>query len=136
MRGWMPRPTCLKISQRDGKWACAEVTMLRRLMDDAAKSLAGAIEAWLAGDPMTPGFSGKSNGTPINSSPETVRETQMGEARQYGEPAVTTLHPEAAEQWLKAVLAEWVSVVRQRLPLRIEKELDKVRRIMRNELSR
>ena len=106
------------------------------LMDDAAKSLAGAIEAWLAGDPMTPGFSGKSNGTPINSSPETVRETQMGEARQYGEPAVTTLHPEVAEQWLKAVLAEWVAVVRQRLPLRIEKELDKVRREMRKALER
>jgi hypothetical protein len=52
----------------------------------------------------------------------------MGEARQYGEQAVTTLHPEVAEQLLKAMLAEWVAVVWQRLPLRIEKELDKVQR--------
>lgn len=94
------------------------------VMDDAARNLAGAIEAWLAGDKTTPG------GTPILTSPETARAAQQAEAVQYGESPVKTIHPEVAEQWMRAVLADWVLVVRERLPMHIERELTKVRQTM------
>jgi hypothetical protein len=83
-------------------------------MDDAADSLAGAIDKWLCGEGST--------------SPEMAESARAAEAAQYGERQRTNeLDPELAHEWLRKVLDGWVKLVRQNLPVRIERELEKLR---------
>ena len=90
------------------------------LMDDAREKWTGASQAWLHGDEKTPG------GRPIQTTPEFARSAAAAEAAQQGEkPRVPV---EVPAGWLAAVLAGWVEVVRERLPVRIERELAKIKR--------
>lgn len=82
-------------------------------MEEAAESLRGAIEAWLAGDSETPG------GGHAVSTPATDPARQLGR-RPSG------LTNAQARQWLEAVLQTWVVYFQIHIKDRVEDEIKKL----------
>ena len=83
-------------------------------MDAKAEELQGAIEAWLRGDPVTPG------GTDIKTqAPDPTRDLP---GRKGG------VSSELVRQWLSAVLQTWLVNFRRALRDRIEAELKQLHR--------
>jgi hypothetical protein len=87
-------------------------------MDLAAEDLQGAIEAWLAGAPSTPG------GHAVDSPAASPARHQP--------PRPQGLNNAQARQWLDAVLQTWMIYFRVHLPDRIEAEFKKLRRQVQN----
>jgi hypothetical protein len=84
-------------------------------MDEAAKDLVGAINAWLNGEPATPG------GTPIQTpAPDPFRELNPERPQHSG------ITNQQAREWLTAVLDTWVIRFRLVVRDRIEAELKKL----------
>ena len=89
-------------------------------MDEATKDLAGAIQEWLAGEGR--------HSTPEDAAAQRVADGEAPATPMAARPPIPTMDPAVVRGWLEAVLAAWVKVVHERLPLRIEHEVRKMRK--------
>ena len=111
-RGWTPCPPQASALWTSSAWA--SLASAREMGRMRPTPWRGRLVKWLCGEGST--------SPEMAEPPGRRRRLSMANAKRTNE-----LNPEVAHEWLRKVLDGWVKLISQNLPVRIERELDKLR---------